>query len=363
MTPLGPYTIVEIDEAGTPSCLRLAASLATKIAADLGARVIKVEPPGGDPVRRAAPLIAGKGAAEASALFHFLNTGKESIVLDLAMAAGAASLERLLARADAALLETERAVSGAARVLLSVFPRQAPPGATPASAFTVLALGGLLDLIGAPERAPLRLGGHQAAYAAGLAAFTALMTGLAGRASDAPPATFDVSLLEVVLWVNWKAPAGAMMLGGAPHRRGSDAEWQTVACADGHVALVFMEKDWPALRDMVGDPMLQEERFATPRGRRATRRALMALLAPWFATRSRAAIYAEAQLRGIPLGPVLSPRDLLDDAQFRARDFIAALLHPTLGTLRLPRLPLLWNGEAFFPRPAPALDEHREMAR
>jgi crotonobetainyl-CoA:carnitine CoA-transferase CaiB-like acyl-CoA transferase len=136
------------------------------------------------------------------------------------------------------------------------------------------------------------------------------------------------------------------------------AEWQAVACAGGHVALVFMEKDWPALRDMVGNPALGEPRFQTPQGRRAARRELMALLAPWFAARSPTAIYAEAKARGLPIGPVLSPGDLLDDAQFQARDFIRTLRHPAHGELRLPRLPILWNGDGFAPSPAPRLGSH-----
>src|SRR5882762_7498718 len=105
--PLARFTIVEANDADVPLCLRLATSLAAKIAADLGAEVIKVEPPGGDPVRRAPPhLPAGE-----SALFQFLNTSKRSLVLDLATDAGRADLTRLLARADAVLFEEPASVA------------------------------------------------------------------------------------------------------------------------------------------------------------------------------------------------------------------------------------------------------------
>src|SRR3982074_1508629 len=90
--PLARFTIVEANDAGVPLCLRLATSLAAKVAADLGADVLKIEPPGGDPVRRAPPLLPQGG----SALFQFLNTSKRSLVLDLRTDAGRASLGRVL---------------------------------------------------------------------------------------------------------------------------------------------------------------------------------------------------------------------------------------------------------------------------
>src|SRR6476469_3841317 len=99
--PLARFTVLEVNDRDVPFCLRLAASLAGKIAADLGATVLKVEPPGGDPVRRAPPLLP-QGE---SALFQFLNTSKRSLGLDLANNAGRDALARLLETADAVLFE------------------------------------------------------------------------------------------------------------------------------------------------------------------------------------------------------------------------------------------------------------------
>ena len=96
--PLARFTIVEVNDANVPLCLRLATSLAAKIAADLGADVLKIEPLGGDPVRRAPPFLP-QGE---SALFQFLNTSKRSLVLDLASDAGRTALHGLLDKADAA---------------------------------------------------------------------------------------------------------------------------------------------------------------------------------------------------------------------------------------------------------------------
>src|SRR4051812_10836952 len=90
--PLARFTIVEVNDRDVPLCLRLAASLAGKIAADLGATVLKIEPPGGDPVRRAPPFLP-QGE---SALFQFLNTSKCSLILDLTEETGRTGLAKLL---------------------------------------------------------------------------------------------------------------------------------------------------------------------------------------------------------------------------------------------------------------------------
>ena len=109
--PLARYTLVEVNDRAVPLCLRLATSLAAKIAADLGADVLKVEPPGGDPVRRAPPMLS-RGE---SALFQFLNTSKRAVMLDLEREPGRAALQALLAKADAVLFEEPAPIAALAR--------------------------------------------------------------------------------------------------------------------------------------------------------------------------------------------------------------------------------------------------------
>ncbi len=110
------------------------------------------------------------------------------------------------------------------------------------------------------------------------------------------------------------------------------------------MALVYQEKDWPALCEMVGDPRLAEPCFATLAGRATNRAALMALLRPWFAARTRSDITQAAQRRRIPIGPVLWPAELLNDAQYRARGF--------LQDDGMPMLPLVWDGQRIVRRRA-----------
>ena len=353
--PLARFTLIEVNDANVPQCLRLANSLAAKIAADLGADVLKIEPPGGDPVRAAPPLLPQGG----SALFQFLNTSKRSLVLDLAAGPGRATLTALLDKADAVLFEEPASIAALARaskataVEIAAFPVEMDAAHLPVSEFTILALGGLLHMVGEPDRKPLRLGGHQASFAAGLTAFTGLTAALAAREAGRPAPAVRVSLAEVMQWVNWKATSAAEASGASPGREGKNSEFQILPCRDGHVAVVYTVTQWPATRALIGDSRLLEEKFDTRAGRRRHIAELYGILRPWFADKTRAEIQRTAQAKGVPFGPIFSPTELLDAEQYVARGFLSEMKHPTLGSLRLPQLPVQWNGRSFAPRPAP----------
>jgi len=353
--PLARFTVLEVNDRDVPLCLRLATSLAGKIAADLGATVLKIEPPEGDPVRRAVPLLP----QSESALFQFLNTSKRSLALDLATEAGRADLAQLLESADAVLFEETASIAPLVRagratpIEIAAFPLEMDAAARPVSEFTLLALSGLLHMVGEPERKPLRLGGHQASYPAGLTAFTGLAAALAARDAGQKPSSVRVSLAEVLQWVNWKAASGAEATGTSPGREGKNSEFQIVPCRDGHVAVVYTVTQWPATRALIGDPRLADPKFETRAGRRKHVADLYAIITPWFADKTRAEIQAMAQAKGVPFGPIFSPAELLETEQYVARGFLADLQHPKLGTLRMPQLPVQWNGRSFAPKPAP----------
>lgn len=352
--PLQGLTLIESNAPGSPLCLRLANGLATRIAADLGARVVKLEPADGDPVRACGPWIDAGGGRRVSALFEFLNAGKS--VLRLPEHAGAEVLSRLLeGRVQGVFAEQADPVLALARergldaVEIVGYPREGPGTGAPLSEFGVLALSGMLDMIGDPAREPLRLGGHQAAYAAGMSAFTAMMALLSGREAGRAADVAKVSLIETMVWVNWKAVSAAQAQGRAPSRRGAKAEFQVLRCLDGWIALVFTVTQYDALVRLVDIPALSEPRFANRAARVENGEAFIATLAPWFAQRRRDDIYQQAQDLGVPLGPVVDAGELLDDPQHLARAFIATVAHPVLGSLRMPRLPVRWGDHGFVP--------------
>jgi crotonobetainyl-CoA:carnitine CoA-transferase CaiB-like acyl-CoA transferase len=357
--PLARFTLVEVNAPHVAPCLRLATSLAGKIAADLGADVLKIEPPGGDEVRRMPPLLP----TGESALFHFLNTSKRSLVLDLDGDAGGVGLQRLLGKADAVLFEEPASIAALARagratpIEIAAFPVEMDAAARPVSELAIQALGGLMHMIGEPARKPLKLGGHQASYAAGLTAFTGIAAALAAREAGQRAPAVRVSLAEVVQWVNWKAASGAAATGTSPGREGRGSEFQVVPCRDGHVAVVYTVTQWPALRRLIADPRLDDPKFATRAGRRQHIAQLYDILTPWFAGKTRDEIGRTAQASGVPFGPIFTPAELLANEQYLARSFLAEMTHPTAGRLLMPQLPVQWNGRSFAPRPAPSLEK------
>ena len=151
--------------------------------------------------------------------------------------------------------------SGAAAVVLQT--------RTDANEATLFAESGLADLLGDPNGAPIIPNGD---YGVGTAAY-AVLCALAGlvvkqrRAGTSDVVSVDAT--GVLRWVNWKA-AAAGVLGRDIHRQGDQAEWPVVPCADGHVALVYQERDWPRLKAMVDDPSLAQERFNSFAGRGET---------------------------------------------------------------------------------------------
>jgi crotonobetainyl-CoA:carnitine CoA-transferase CaiB-like acyl-CoA transferase len=347
--PLDGTVILEVGNARAPICLRLANSFAGKIASELGAKVVKLEPFGGDPVRYAPPILPSGPESERSALFKFLNTGKTTLSMPGDPTAARKAVDALLgARVDGVLLEEgdELKASFVKRRLALVEIAGSPagiPAAARFSEFTTLALGGLLDMVGEPDREPLRLGGHQASYSAGLSMFTALMALLAERDAGRCPPPARVSLIETAMWVNWKAIAGIDGEGKPPTRQGDQSEFQAVRCLDGWTAVVFPVTQFESLRDLVNSPSLRQQKFATREGRLKHMRELYRYLVPWFAVRTRAEVYHEAQERGVPLGPVCTPADLIADPQNVARGFIVPLADASVGGARVPRLPVLWN--------------------
>lgn len=347
--PLEGSILLEVGNAQAPICIRLATSFAGKIASELGAKVVKLEPFSGDPVRQLPPILPSGPKGDRSALFKFLNAGKTTLSMPSDAAEARRALETLLdARVDGVLFEeddqlrTFLAECPVAQVEVVGWPAGMATGAR-LSEFTALALGGLLDMIGDPDRKPLRLGGHQASYSAGLSVFTALMALLAERDAGRHPPPARVSLIETVMWVNWKAIAGIDDVGKPPSRQGDQSEFQVVRCLDGWIAVVFSVTEFEKLRNLVNSPDLHQQKFATREGRLKHIRELYQRLEPWFATRTRAEVYDEAQRRGVPLGPVCSPADLANDPQNLARGFIVPLGDASIKGARVPRLPVLWN--------------------
>lgn len=351
--PLAGRTVVEIVSQLSSEVVHRAVALAGRIAADLGADVVRLVPAGGDPLAHAAPLMLDGAGASASAADAFLNGGKRRL------AAGA-----IPASADAVLFDAAMPIPRAfAQVPVRVAVATGVPAdlggpETSVTDVAILALSGLLDLVGDPDAAPVPFGGHQAAGVAGLAAFSGMMAALAAQAAGATKSeTVHVSAVEACLWSNWKSFAERLYLGRGPTRQGHHAEWQALECADGFAAFVYLEKDWPAVCRLIGDARLTTPPFNTQAGRRADMAGLIEIVKPWYRRHTRAEIYARARALGLPIAPVLSVGEVIEDGQFAAQSFFAAPAGgnpPAAG--RVPTIPTRWNGRRFPPRARPHVE-------
>jgi crotonobetainyl-CoA:carnitine CoA-transferase CaiB-like acyl-CoA transferase len=329
-------------EHASPTCplpLRLAMSFAARMAAGLGAELVKSGSVADDPVCAIGPFVAGQGA-----LSWFLDQGKTRLAHG-AIEPAAFDIVLCDDQAFGALAEQSPAC---VYTVFSLFPAGTTQVGLVASEFTIMASSGLLDLVGDPAREPLRMGGHQLAYSCGMAAYAGAVAALGARGRGGVAAeVVRVSLADTAVWLNWKVVAMASWSRVGRTRQGADAEWQVVRCADGWVALVFLEADWPVLRDFVDDARLSDARFDDRAVRRKEARFLSEVVEAAFLRHTRRELKDLALARRLPLGPVWTPIELELDPQNVSRGFLSRQSPGTPQARLVPRLPVLWNGEAF----------------
>jgi len=347
----------------------IASAYAGKLLADLGATVIRVDTLGGGAFYRSEPLVGrdAEGLKVSAAWLH-LNRGKQSITCALDTVGGQDILGRLFASADLLIdglgLEVLAGWGFSYAALQEMHPRLVITAITPfglngpyrdlqASDLVVGALGGLLNMVGYPEREPLSLGGSQAQYAAGLSAFTGMMAAVTYCDRSERGQLIDVSLMETIAFVEWKSGAYYEADGRVRRRVGNHSHWLVLPALDGYVALVYQDQNFPGLQKLTGIKALNDERFATRAGRATYADEIRELVAPWFASRTKLDIYRDGQAEGIPLGFVATINDLLDSPQYEARGFWLTLEQPVAGQARYPGLPYHLSGIDLPSSPAP----------
>ncbi len=321
----------------TPFWAVLAMGLTGRLAADFGARVVRVCQ-GADPLAEAQ---IEDGASLRHAHMHslrdFLSRGKEEASDARRIAIGVSSAPRIHMRLtcddDTGAFES---ISDRASTKTVVFTEDATESRGhrhPATEFTIAGRSGLLDIVGRSDARPLMLGGHQISYSTGLSGFLAVAALLHGEDLDRA----EVSALGTALWINWKSLAAAAQGRPIPRRSAESGKWRTAPCADGHVALVYFDRDWPVLAKMTGDPAMQAlaaERAWTDRTKLAE---LEHHLEAWVRTQTRQQLSEASKALGLALGAVWTPAELLADPQYRARQFFrasnegnGAAIHPGL---------------------------------
>ena len=361
----------------------IAGPYATKLLADYGAEVIKVEPPGGEGGRRLGPFRSkGSVAHDRGGLFAFLNTNKLGITINLKDSAGRGALRKLLGDAD---LMVENFAPGTlarlglpAEELLTKFPRlsiisisnfgqDGPDRDSILNDLTLFARGGWTYPVGEKDREPLTPPGSLAQYVGGLyGAIAALQAVLARRLSNGPGQHIDISLLEAAVATMIYEAVTFQYVGVARERAGKRFAVGpflivTLRCRDGYAGLQCVtDKQFQALFELMGEPALAADaRFASPRQRMVNNDELLRMVEEFFLKHERAWLYHEGQRRAIPLVPIPSVAEVLEWEQTRARGFFETIEDPELGSIRIPGASLRFSSHRpEASRPAPRLGEH-----
>ncbi|TDD87146.1 CaiB/BaiF CoA-transferase family protein [Actinomadura rubrisoli] len=310
----------------------VAGQVCGRLFAGLGHSVTKCEPPGGDPLRTQEPV----GAGGLGYRFAVLNADKKSVRIDLGSPDDRDRLSDLLAAADIVITDSgpgRAAETGLSPALLrAAHPRLVVVAITPYGAAdarsdaygdSLLAecYGGLAAMVGEPERAPLTLGGEQAAHAAAFAAFYGSMLALRRPGGD----VVDVALCDVAAYIDWKSDVVYAETGQIPVRTGaSSGRWRIVRAADGWAGFVFLPEQWDSVVTLVGDPALEDPRLRSDQARFELMDTWWPAVERWAARRTKREIYIGGQRLGLPFGYSADLADLAADIQYRARAFITA---------------------------------------
>jgi crotonobetainyl-CoA:carnitine CoA-transferase CaiB-like acyl-CoA transferase len=382
----GPLAGIRIIDCSTV----LAGPYCTMMLADLGADVVKVEPPEGDATRGWGPPWVGDEAAGTRTAAYYLavNRNKRSLRLDLSTADGRAVLRRLLRDADA-VVENFR-VGGFAKVgfsdealrelnprlvhlAISGFGTRGPDAGKPGYDFVIQAVGGLMSVTGEPDGRPMKVGVAISDVVSGLFGAVSLLAAILGRertpaGAGAAGQRIDVSLLQSTLAMLVNQAQSALLTGAAPIRRGnahpSIVPYETFATADGEIAIgVGSERQWAKLGPAIGAPeLVADQRFARNGDRVVNRDALIPLVARRFASADSATWLARLDAAGIPAGPINDLPAAFSSPQAEALGVRVPLEHPDLGPVDQVAPPYqLSVTPASVRTPPPLLGEHTDQ--
>jgi CoA:oxalate CoA-transferase len=345
---------------------------------ELGARVIKVEPPDGDVSRKTGPFVDGR-----SAYFGSINRGKESITLDLKAPGDREIFEDLLARAD---VLTENYRPGVLEKLgypwdtlharfprliyaaISGFGHTGPYIGRPAYDHIVQAMGGIMSITGQPDAPPTRVGSSIGDLAAGLYAALGVVSALHDRNRTGEGAKVDIAMLDCQVALLENAVARYFATGTTPQpigaRHPSITPFDSFATKDGYIVIgAGHSHNFEALCRTIGAPeLLEDERFASNELRNRHEPELKALLEQALSRATSAEWLERLQQVDVPCSPINTIPQIVADPQIAARNMIVGLDDEQTGTMRFAGNPVKLSTHSDPPsrRPAPALDGDRD---
>ena len=383
--PLAGLRVIEIAN-------DIAGEFTGRLLAEMGADVVKIEPPGGSPTRAVGPFAGNARDPDRSLNFWFYNSNKRSLVLDIASGAGRAAFKTLASDADILVVtaqpaELENLQLDLARlaadhpqlIALSVTPfgLDGPWANFKSSDLVALAAGGPLNSCGYDDHSipPIRPGGNQGYHTATSFALLGVMLALIERQRTGRGQVIDVSMHEA-LAVNvelanpyWFYPRVNVHRQTCRHAQPTPTQPALFRCADDrYVYFAFILSDpkawrtlveWMATKDMAAD--LVQAEFLDVAYRQCRMHDIQELVECFFLVQSSAEAYHDGQARGLPIGVLNAPEDVLKDEHLQARGFFVEVDHGDLGSVVYPGTPYRFSSFDGVDRiRAPALGEHTQ---
>ena len=374
MKPLSGIKVIELARI-------LAGPWAGQVLADLGADVVKVERPGtGDDTRLwGPPFVEYADGGKDAAYFHACNRGKRSVAIDFEKPEGREILLKLLANADI-LIENFK-VGGLAKhgldyqsvrklnprlIYCSItgFGQTGPYASRPGYDFMIQGMGGIMDLTGEADGAPMKIGVAYADIMTGLYAAIAIQAALIQRASTGEGAHIDMALLDTQAGVLANQAMNYLVSGNTPKRMGNQhpniVPYRVFPASDGHIIIASgNDRQWQIVCAVLDAPELAgDSRFAANAGRIENRDELNARLDALTVKRTRADLLDAFETAGVPAGPINSVADVFADPQIVHRGMARTL---PLGGGAVPsvRSPIVLNGEGMMAdKASPRLGQH-----
>ncbi len=386
--PAGPYEGVRVvDLSG------LAGAYGARLLAATGAEVIKVEPPGGSPLRRLAPFIDGAPEPESSLWWAYLAMGSRSVEVDVDRDGGRRQLAELLAGADVVIDDGSVGPSGSAGpdgldqlglghraiaetnpgvvwVSITPFGPEGPKRAWATSNLVALAASGILYTVGFEDQPPVVPGGpaQVALHATALNAAMGVALGLRGRRQTGRGQRIDLSVAEVALSLSPETGV-PVFLDDRVHRtrsgnrRSLSRPFGLYPCSDGYVSiLVLMPRHWEHIAQWVNEVCGNESIVDPVFADIAVRAETMELIDSWVEelTTSMTVLefFTEGQRRGIPVSPVNTIESLRTDPHLDAVGFWDSVELPGGGEAAIPGPPFRDSSGWWRLGRAPRLGEH-----
>lgn len=359
----------------------MAGPFCTMLLGDLGADVIKVEPPAGD-LSRSMGGDRLRLRGDDHAPFLALNRNKRSMVLDLSTAEDRGICLALLQTADVIVenfrpgvmrnlgVDYDTVARTNPRVVyasISGFGQTGPYAERPGFDLIAQGMSGVMSVTGEPGDAPVKCGVPIADLAAGLYASNAILAALWSRASTGRGQYLETSLFEAALGLSVWESTEYFATGEPPQPHGSahrlSAPYQALHTADGHITVAALSaRQWERLctvidrADLIGDA-----RFSSNDDRMVNLPALVNELERALASASTAQWVERMLAAGVPAGPILDYQQVFADPHTRARNMVEEIEHPVEGRIRTLGFPVkLRETPARVRRAPPQLGEHTE---